>query len=115
MHRAGTDRNITPTTRQMEGNQSSIRAAEGLPRPTPGPVAGDNASLEAAAARTDRIVPAGDDAVVIENSAVGIGGHYDTFQQRLRERRKQVASGCATCSEGPGTQSFKDSDMKKAG
>jgi hypothetical protein len=36
------------------------------------------------------------DSVVISNSAVGIGGRWDTFQSRLRERRKNAVSRDAT-------------------
>src|SRR3954468_14347256 len=84
MHRAETDRNITPTTYQAEGNVNSQRAA-GLPTQSSGSSA-DDASIRAASGRTDRIVPAGTDSVVIENSATGIGSRWDTFQARLRER-----------------------------
>ena len=44
------------------------------------------------------MVPAGTDSVVIGNSAVGIGGRWDTFQSRLRERRKEVVTQCNSCS-----------------
>jgi hypothetical protein len=36
--------------------------------------------------------------VVISHSAVGIGGRWDTFQSRLRERRKEVVAQCNSCS-----------------
>lgn len=39
-------------------------------------------------------MPAGTDAVVINNSAVGIGGRWDTFQSRLLERRKEAVAHC---------------------
>ena len=54
--------------------------------------------MDAAAAPTERAVPAGVDSVVISNSAVGIGGRWDTFQSRLRERRKQAVATCHTCT-----------------
>lgn len=98
MHRAQTDRNITPTTQQMTGNLSSERAADratGLPSGSPLPSGETRAEAEAdvraASASTGRIVPAGADTVVISNSAAGIGGRWDTFQSRLRERRKEAA------------------------
>lgn len=102
MHRAETDRNITPTTQQMEGNRESMRAS-GQPLPPAQHRTGEVADVDAAEAPTGRVVPAGVDTVVIENSAVGIGGRWDTFQARLRERRKEAATGCRTCSFGPGT------------
>ena len=104
MHRAETDRNITPTTQQMPGNSPSARAAgaaNGWAAVTESAAIepdADTAEIEAAAATTDRAVPAGTDSVVISNSAVGIGGRWDTFQSHLRERRKQAVSGCKTCS-----------------
>ncbi len=105
MHRAETDRNITPTTYQTTGNQESERAeahAHGVPLPSRRPpissAGAGSADLEAADRITERAVPAGTDAVVIDNTAVGIGGRWDTFQSRLRERRKQAVSYCRTCS-----------------
>jgi hypothetical protein len=102
MHREGTDRNITPTTQQMPGNSPSERAAEetsGAVQRTSGwaPVS-EEASVESEGPTGTRIVPAGTDSVVISNSAVGIGGRWDTFQSRLRERRKEAVVGCKTCS-----------------
>src|SRR5207245_6875477 len=88
---------ITPTTQQMPGNSPSARTASAT-------AAGRSASSEAAAdvaaasRPTERIVPAGTDSVVISNSAVGIGGRWDTFQSRLRERRKEAVASCTTCS-----------------
>jgi hypothetical protein len=103
MHRAETDRNITPTTQQTVGNPVSGQGAAQTHGWTRGskPAAGTGSSradLESATSVTDRAVPAGTDSVVISNSAVGIGGRWDTFQSRLRERRKEAVSGCNTCS-----------------
>jgi sporulation protein YlmC with PRC-barrel domain len=114
MHRAGTDRNITPTTQQLEGNQSSIRAEERAEerasrRPYSNDISGRSFANEsareaaeedvtAASSSTGRIVPAGSDSVVISSSASGIGPRWDTFQDRLRERRKEVIFGCGTCA-----------------
>jgi sporulation protein YlmC with PRC-barrel domain len=103
MHRAETDRNITPTAQQASGNPVSQQAAaqaHGIPTGPRPPVgaAVRRADLEAASSPTERAVPAGTDSVVISNSAVGIGGRWDTFQSRLRERRKEAVSRCTTCS-----------------
>jgi sporulation protein YlmC with PRC-barrel domain len=78
MHREGTDRNITPTTEQMPGNSR-------LPR-TGASVAGN----EDTGAFTEGGFAASTDTVEISDSAVGIGPRWDTFQNRLRERRKEV-------------------------
>jgi len=108
MHRVETDRNITPTTQQEMGNTESERAAaeaRGLPMRSPVGESAGNQSVtdraegwQAASATTERAVPAGTDSVVISNSAVGIGGRWDTFQGRLRERRKEAVATCRTCS-----------------
>lgn len=103
MHRAETDRNITPTTYQATGNYDSERSAAEAhgQRPPRMPVASastSRADLEAASRPTERAVPAGTDSVVIDSSAVGLGDRWDTFQSRLRERRKQAVASCQTCT-----------------
>jgi sporulation protein YlmC with PRC-barrel domain len=86
MHRAGTDRNITPTTQQMPGRSPSERSAD--------LIAAERNGVEGIELKdTEFIEPgfaAGTSTVEIENSAVGIGPRWDTFQNRLRERRKEV-------------------------
>jgi PRC-barrel domain protein len=119
MHRAETDRNITPTTQQLQGNPVSIGAERGTT------VSGtsvsqarrdDAASVRAADTPTQRVVPAGTDAVAIDNGAVGIGGRWDTFQARLRERHKEAVATCHTCTVGPAGVKGSDSadTLKKA-
>jgi sporulation protein YlmC with PRC-barrel domain len=103
MHRAETDRNITPTSQQSTGNIVSERGAAEAHGYSTGPrvaggARGNPADLEVASSGSERVVPAGTDSVVISNSAVGIGGRWDTFQSRLRERRKEVVAQCNTCS-----------------
>ena len=114
MHRKETDRNITPTTQQLQGNRSSTQAAglsDAMPRNRV-----PREAAEAAEADTGRVVPAASDSVTIANSAVGIGGRWDTFQARLRERRKEAVAACGTCTVG--SQSVKGSEsadtLKKA-
>lgn len=104
MHRAETDRNLTPTAYQEQGNPESERAqaqihGSGLAPKRPAASAEQaRADWEAAEEVTERAVPAGTDSVVIDNSAVGIGQHRGTFQSRLRERRKQAVARCRTCA-----------------
>lgn len=115
MHRAETDRNITPTTQQLEGNQSSLRA-EGAPVPDTSRQRFREEPLIEKGASPSRIVPAGTDTVIIASSAVGIGGRWDTFQARLRERRKEAVAGCGTCTVGPASAKGSESadTFKKA-
>lgn len=116
MHRKETDRNITPTTLQMEGNRNSAVASGDDSALRPRKTEPDRASLSAANTQTGRVVPAGTDAVVISNSASGIGDRWDTFQARLRERRKEAVGQCTTCGAGPGSVAESESatDFKKA-
>ena len=107
MHRAETDRNITPTTKQMQGSSSFS------PATNPSGRAQQAADVEAASRPTERVVPAGSDSVVISNSAAGIGGRWDTFQSRLRERRKEAVAACKTCS-GAAARSESADTLRKA-
>jgi sporulation protein YlmC with PRC-barrel domain len=77
MHRAETDRNITPTTKQMQDSPSAR-------------VAGSGADTTDTGAFTQGGFAASTNTVEISQSAVGIGPRWDTFQNRLRERRKEV-------------------------
>lgn len=106
MHRAETDRNITPTTYQMEGNRASETAEHGVPpvsrtSPTGAGPAPDSSVEDTGAFETGGFA-ASTDTVEIDNSAVGIGGRWDTFQDRLRERRKEVIGARPGSGEGGG-------------
>jgi hypothetical protein len=81
MHRVGTDRNITPTTQQMPGNSPSARAADRT---------SSQAATEDAGAFEQGGFAASTDTVEISSGAMGIGPRWDTFQNRLRERRREV-------------------------
>jgi len=103
MHRAETDRNVTPTAKQVTGNlQSEQSAAAAHGKPTNPPITSSSnsaaADLDRAARPSDRVIPAGTDTVVISSNAVGIGDRWDTFQSRLRERRKEAVASCRTCA-----------------
>jgi PRC-barrel domain len=105
MHRAETDRNITPTTYQMEGNRSSEEASRGIPpvlNTTPAGTAQTptDPSMEDTGAFENGGFAASTDTVYIDTSATGIGPRWDTFQDRLRERRKEVIGAGQGSSEG---------------
>lgn len=121
MHRAETDRNITPTTKQTTGNLQSERAAaaaHGTPSPTLPKASSEreNAEIEAALRSTEPVVPPGTDTVVINNTAVGLGDRWDTFQSRLRERRKEAVASCQTCAGEPAVKRGSESveNLRKA-
>lgn len=85
-HRKGSDRDITPTASEMPAEPGSI---------------GSQLSEEENAALTSRIIPAGSDEVTISNSAIGIGARWLNFENRLRQRRRDIVSGCTSCTVGP--------------
>lgn len=93
MHRAETDRNITPTTQQMPGNSPSAPASGS-------PAAGTQDS----GAFNQGGFAASTSSVEISQSAMGIGPRWDRFQDRLRERRKEVIN---TASTQPGTEPYR--------
>ncbi len=103
-HRAGSDHNVTPTALEMPAESGSI-GSQISPE--------ENASLTA-----ERIIPAGQDEVVINNSANGIGSRWSNFEDRLRQRRRDVTSECESCRVDslPGTASERERDeLRKAG
>jgi sporulation protein YlmC with PRC-barrel domain len=103
-HRGGSDHNVTPTANEVPTQRGSL---------------GSQLSPdEIANATPDRFIPAGADEVVIQDSAVGIGSRWSTFEDRLRSRRRDITSQCETCrSESPaGTASERERDeLRKAG
>ena len=118
MHRAETDRNITPTTSQLLGNPASSpnnSVPLDIEEESLYDEEIDEQDMDAANADTGRVIAAGTDAVVISNSASGIGDRWDTFQARLRERRKEAAIGCKSCGVGPASSRSDSVDtLKKA-
>ncbi len=103
MHRAETDRNITPTPQQMPGNSPSERAADAASGGGYGSSEAETAEIAEidAEAAPESGFAAGTDTVVISSGAMGIGPRWDTFQDRLRERRKEViGTGAGRREEG---------------
>lgn len=85
-HRKGSDHDVTPTPEEMPAEPGSI---------------GSQLSPSERAEISSRIIPAGSDEVTISSSAVGIGSRWLTFEQRLRQRRRDITRACTTCTVGP--------------
>jgi hypothetical protein len=85
-HRKGSDHDITPTPDEMPAEPGSI---------------GSQLSPSERAELNSRIIPGGTDEVTIQNSAMGIGSRWLTFEDRLRQRRRDITTGCTTCTVGP--------------
>jgi len=85
-HREGSDRDITPTPDEMPAESGSI---------------GSHLTPSERAEVNSRIIPAGANEVTIQSGASGIGSRWSTFEDRLRQRRKEVTRACTTCSIDP--------------
>lgn len=85
-HREGSDRDITPTPDEMPAEAGSIAS-----QLTPSERAEVNS----------RIIPGTASEVTIQSGASGIGSRWSTFEDRLRQRRKEVTRACTTCMVGP--------------
>jgi len=90
-HRQGSDRDITPTPAEMPAQPGSI---------------GSQLTPSQRAEVNSRIIPAGSNEVNIESSAVGIGSRWSNFEDRLRQRRKEITRACTTCTVAPSQQSL---------
>ena len=85
-HRRGSDRDITPTPDEMPAQSRSI---------------GSQLTPSERAEVNSRIIPAGSNAVNIDSSAMGIGPRWSNFEDRLRQRRKEVTRACTSCTAAP--------------
>jgi len=117
MHRAETDRNITPTTAQMtqgSGATGSLNWDKGSQTGAAGRTV-DSGVPDESMTGTERIIPPTANEVTINNSGVGIGGRWLTFESRLRQHRRDATRNCVTCSVGPVSDQEEDAaDERKA-
>jgi sporulation protein YlmC with PRC-barrel domain len=100
-HRKGSDHDITPTTDEMPEEAGSI---------------GSQLSREEQEELSSRIIPAGSNDLTIQSSGMGIGARWLTFEDRLRQRRRDVTAACTTCTVGPASDRGAESvtDERKA-
>ena len=85
-HRQGSDRDVTPTPEEMP--------------PEPGSMASQLTPSQRAETSA-RIIPPTANEVTIQSSATGIGSRWLTFEERLRQRRRDLTRNCPTCTVGP--------------
>jgi sporulation protein YlmC with PRC-barrel domain len=97
-HREGSDRDITPTPAEMPAQSGSI---------------GSKLTPSERAEVNSRIIPAGSNEVDIDTGAIGIGSRWSNFENRLRQRRKEITRACTTCAVSPSNQSV--TQERKAG
>lgn len=85
-HRSGSDHNVTPTPQEMPVEPDSI---------------GRKLTPSERAEINSRIIPGTANEVTIQSSAAGIGSRWLTFEERLRQRRRDITRACTTCTVGP--------------
>jgi sporulation protein YlmC with PRC-barrel domain len=107
MHRAETDRNITPTTAQTTKGTGATgpRNWESGQNPTP------SASVESAEV-SSRIVPPTSGTVQMQSNAAGIGSRWLNFEERLRQRRKEITYACVTCGLEPKSETASERERR---
>jgi sporulation protein YlmC with PRC-barrel domain len=93
-HRRGSDHDITPTPDEMPEEPGSI---------------GSQLSEDEQEELSSRIIPAGADEVTIQSSGMGIGARWSNFEERLRQRRRDITRSCTTCTVGPASDRASES------
>lgn len=101
-HRKDSDHSITPTATEMPAQSGSIGS--------------QLSNDELRNTVHERIVPAGHDEVVLNSNAVGLGSRWSNFEDRLRQRRKEITNQCVSCSNPNSTvtASDRERDERKA-
>ena len=96
MHRVATDRNITPTTEQQIDAGSGTLAS--------GDEDENDAGLEVTPMRTEA-------SLGVDPS--GPSRRWDTFEDRLRQRRQEIVSVCASCKTSPSSETASERDERR--
>jgi len=100
-HRGDSDHNVTPTATEMPAEPGSI---------------GSQLTPSQRAELNSRIIPAGGNDLTIDTGATGIGSRWLTFEDRLRQRRRDITHGCTACTTGSASErSESATDVRKAG
>lgn len=122
MHRAETDRNITPTTSQMtqgtgatgplvgESNRP-IGSGSGSGSAAMGSGTSTASSITAESGVNRSVTPIRTDTDLgIEPQ--GPGRRFSSFEDKLRQRRAEIISGCAACGTQPSSERLSERDRK---
>lgn len=95
-HRRNSDHNVTP-------------AASEMPAPTGSSYSGTRQPiLEPEGSESERIFPPTVNEVEIPISGAGIGSRWSTFEERLRQRRKEITMQCTTCARSTASETASD-------
>ncbi len=95
MHREATDRNITPTTAQMTQGSGATGPMKNVQQ-----TAGETLTPQQSAEINTHIVPTATHSHQVADAS-GISQRWSTFEEKLRERRKEIISSCVDCGSQP--------------
>lgn len=126
MHRAETDRNITPTTAQMikgTGATGPLNDASTVSQPQGGVSAVPSESSGFHSGASTQSGPTSDAGVnrsvtpIRTDSSMSIepqgpGRRWSTFEEKLRARRQEIVSGCSACGTQPSSERLSDRERK---
>ncbi len=102
-HLEGSDRDITPTASQMPVE--------------PGSIASQIDAETDSDLQPRRFIPAGSDEVQMDTNATGLGSRWSNFEERLRQRRKDIADASqrrSAVSEDNANQRRDDAGLRRA-
>jgi sporulation protein YlmC with PRC-barrel domain len=129
MHRAETDRNITPTTAQMTQGTGATGPMTGAPAgggqqdvnyrggTSAGPAPGFHSGTSTASGPTSdagvnrSVTPARTD-TTLDIESMGPGRRWTRFEDKLRQRRSDIISGCSVCGRQPSSEHLGERERK---
>lgn len=95
MHRATTDGNVTPTTQQqIDAGSGTLSSAS----------AEDDTAPDVTPVRTE---------ASLDIDPSGPSLRWDTFEDRLRQRRQEIVSTCSTCKTSPTSAPVTERDLRR--
>ena len=126
MHRAETDRNITPTTAQMTkgtGATGPLNDASTVAQPGGGinAIPSQGSGMHSGAStQTGPTSDAGVNRSVtpirsdthLDVEPQGPGRRWSTFEEKLRARRQEIVVGCAACGTQPSSERLSERERK---
>jgi sporulation protein YlmC with PRC-barrel domain len=95
-HHRDSDRNITPPASEIPTSTGSSYSGTRQP------------ILEPEGSESERIFPPTVNEVEIPISGAGIGPRWSTFEERLRQRRKEITMQCTTCARSTASETASD-------
>jgi hypothetical protein len=95
MHRVARDRNITPTTKQqIDAGSGSLAASDE-----------EDTAPDVTPIRTE---------TSLDIDPSGPSRRWETFEDRLRQRRQEIVSVCVACKASPGSETPSERERRKA-